>query len=401
MPTDEQIWLEVQERYETIPEIIKKTRNVSTLEQQFADKKQWYLDTPKRLAVIEKNKKEERKRLALADKKYLAERKQKGKTVYTQVELITKYPKVESLQTNTFTQQELHEYADILEQLTAARDLSQEYLQFQSLSRKKLFDYLTRAYGVFRAIQFSDVRNRTMGEIRNILINKKRSNLVRKNISDAYCFLSLVFNDADSKTIHLYANGFVLAMGYEIDEAGFSAFIKELGGLEKIRIASAKVRAADAGKLIPTYLKKAEESASMQSLNKSKKLTFQLDQGQGAYFNNDVFKQFCLVLVHVDPIDQIEIISQIPSTPSIEHHILTHLGTVAKTTNNKTWLADRDRIASILLKKNFKVFSDKEKKKAETEELKQKKLAATKKKAAALQKRYAKDRAKSKITTKK
>lgn len=400
MPSDEQIWVEVQERLAVFPESLRKSRNFTTPDQLFSQRKQWYLDTPKRLAAVAKEKQELSKRQAAADKKFLAERKQQGLPTYTQAELAIKYPADAKLQSETLTQQQLHEYADVLEQLQATSDLHRDYMQYQSLSRKSLFEYLARAYGIYQAITHSYTRQNTMAEVRGLLIANGRRSVVRANASDVHCFLALVFSDADSKTIHLYSNAFALAMGYEIDSADFASFIKDIGGLEKIRSAYAKVRAADAGKLIPAYVKKAEEYASLQALGSARRIVIQLGKGEGSQFRHDLLDQYCLLLAHVDPLDQIEIVGQLPSTKSIEAYALDRISTLAKKKGTGDWHADKKRAERQHLSSFLEAHDKKERMAAEAIEKKKKKQAASLKKAAALERRHKKQRQKSQAATK-
>ena len=57
----------------------------------------------------------------------------------------------------------------------------------------------------------------------------------------------------------------MLAYNYEIEPKSFQAFVDEMGGLEKIRHAFAKVAKADAG-VLHTDGKQADRAASYQML---------------------------------------------------------------------------------------------------------------------------------------
>ena len=401
MPTDEQIWEEVHAQLARFPDVVKKSRAFIGPDELFRQKKQWYLNTPKREAEDAARKKEEAKQKALAEKAFLAERKRQGKPVYTQEELVAKYPSDEKFKNVRLSVKELHEHADVISLLVPASDLRQEYMHFQSVSRKKLFECLSRAYGIYLDIVSSSVREKTIDGIKSLLITLGLKTVVKKNLSDIHCFISFVFNTSESKTVHVYANTFKIAMAYEIAPADYTAFIKtELGGIEEIRKAYAKVRAADAGKLKPAYLKTAEAVASVHSLNSIVGRTFQLGHGEGRAFQNDILDRYCLVLAHVDMLDQIEIISQVPSTPAIEKYLIDNIGQVAQEKGNAAWQKMRDASATHNLKKFLENHEAKEKKRAEKEALKKKKQEALAKKNAADERRFAKQRAKSQATPK-
>lgn len=399
MPTDKQIWAEVDAYLDAYPEVLKPIRKPPSREALFESKKSAYKNTPKRLAAEEKAKKDAISARAAADKAYIELRKSQGKPVITVKQFFEKYPKSE-LNAEKLSAQELHEHFDSLEQLLVAYGFRKKVARIEALSRSLLFSYLSKAYGLYRRINKSEVAVRTFREIRGLLWNDFKVK-THEDLPRASLLLKMVFEKTDDKTIHLYSRSFLIADSYDIEEDGFVDFIKELGGLEKIRKAYATVIAADAGKIVPAHVKIAEESASIKAISSHEPYIVQMKNGQTLQYENDIFGRFCILLVRKAALDQLEVICQVPSTTAFENYLLKWIGDEAKDRRLSKWQKwedDKEYARKIKVKEAIETSLDKAEKAIEKLAVKKKKEEALAKKNAAVAKRFAKQRMKSSET---
>lgn len=392
MPTDKQIWAEVDLKIASMPEPLKQ-RVLPSREQMFASKKAWYKDTPKRLAAQEKAEKAAAKKQADADKAYLALRKSQGKPIVSVEQVVKQFPGAVEENLSKVSQQKLHEFFDAFTLVSEAEVIQKKVTRIRALSRKFLFAYLAQTYGVYKRILRSESPDTTFEFIRGFLWKKHKIN-THSDIPRSSLLLKLVFEGASEKTIHLYTRAFQLADGYDVEEAEFSDFIKQLGGMEKIRKAYATVIAADAGKLITSFDKEAEYSASLNVLRgQSPMHVVELAGGQGASFRNDLFGQFCLVVAHIDPLNQLELYGQLPATKAIESDVLKRISEVQKAKGGQEWLQHKGKATASKAKQLKEEMIAKADMQLEKEAKDKKKAEALAKKNAALEKRYAKERA--------
>lgn len=393
MPTDKQIWAEVDAFLATYPEPLKKIKKPPSREELFDTKKAAYKATPARLKALALAEQEKAKAIKEADEAYLALRKKQGKPIVTLKELVKKYPKITF--DKTYTQQKLHEKAEILAQLEEVKKVSEQVERLEAVSRKLTMKYLSMAYGAYRSITKSEVAEETFASIRSSLWHvfniKTHADIPRPSL-----LLKMVFKETLEKTIHLYARSFMLADGYDVEQADFEAFIKDLGGLEKIRKAYATVIAADAGKLKPEYVKDAEYIATKTALHDLDAISIiQLQRNQCVGFKNDLLGYYSLMLTHLDPMGQLEIYTPIPSTKAIEKHVLDFIADIASNESSRIsakWHADKHQAEGRVLKMTNELLIEKEQKKQAKAALKQKKEAALAKKNAAVAKRFEKQR---------
>ncbi|PUE30831.1 hypothetical protein B9Z35_07200 [Limnohabitans sp. Jir61] len=395
MPTDKQIWAEVDAFLDAYPEAVKAIRKPPSRETLFKSKKSGYENTPKRLAAEAKAKKDKAIAIKEADKAYLTLRKKQGKPIVTLKELVAKYPHISF--ESSYTQQKLHETAEILEQLAALEKLRHEVNRVELASRRLQMKHLSEAYGVYRSINKCEFAEETFEKMRSALWNvfkiKTHDDLPRPTL-----LLKMVFKGVSEKTFHLYSRTFLIADSYDVLQADFESFITELGGMEKIRKAYATVIAADAGKLVPKYVKQSEEYASIQALGKLKPFVVQLSSGQTASFKNDIFGEYGLVLARSGTMDQLELYCHVPSTTAIENYVLKWVGDTAKDKKVSGWFADKDFAVSGNIKKGIVAYQEKVRKNEEKAVAKKKKEDARAKKDAAEAKRFEKQRANSKLT---
>lgn len=389
MPTDKQIWAEVDDYLAKYPEPLKKIKKPPTREELFNTKKAAYKATPVRLKAIAKAEKEKTKAIKEADEAYLALRKKQGKPIVTLKELVNKYPKITF--DKTYSQQKLHEQAEVLAQLDELKNVSDSVERLEAVSRKLMMKYLSMAYGAYRNITKSEVAEETFVSIRSSLWHNFNIK-THADIPRASLLLKMVFKETLEKTIHVYARSFTLADSYDVEKEDFEGFIKELGGLEKIRKAYATVIAVDAGKNIPAHVKQAEEYASMQLLRNHKPLELQLGNGQTSGYQNDILSGYCLLLARKVTMDQLEIYCQLPSTTALENHVLKWISDTAKDSEVAAWLADRDVAIKHNVKSSIKSQIEKEQAKHKSAAAKKKKDDAIAKKNATAAKRFIKQR---------
>lgn len=397
IPTDKQIWAEVDARLETIPAVIK-ARGQFDRQKLFDEKKAWYKDTPKREKELAAHRKKEAlKRAADAkvkaevDAAYLSIRKAQGKPILTTEQIKTMAAASgNKVDIKKISQQELYEKYEVFEQLSAAKNIYKKVTRLKAITRKLTFEYLTQTYGLYRKIRQSEVASQTFEEIRALLWNNFKIK-THYDIPQSSLLLKLVFEGLPEKTIHLYTRSIQLADGYDTEEKDFANFIKELGGMEKIRKAYATVIAADAGKWQPLYEKDAEFSASRHALlSKEPIMVLQLTRPEAAVFSNDIFKHFCLVVAHIDATNCLELYGQFPASEKIANEMIELVSINAKQAGTKSWLAHKAKASSLSTERLREKLITKQEKKDE----KDKKAATAAKKNAATARRFAKQREK-------
>ncbi len=401
MPTDKQIWAEVDARLETIPAIIK-ARGQFDRQKLFNEKKAWYKDTPKREKELAEHRKKEalkqvaeNKVKAEADAAYLSIRKAQGKPILTTEQIKTMVAasgnKIDIKKTS---QQELYEKYEVFEQLSAAKNIYKKVTRLKAITRKLTFEYLTQTYGLYRKIRQSEVASQTFEEIRALLWNNFKIK-THYDIPQSSLLLKLVFEGLPEKTIHLYTRSIQLADGYNTEEKDFISFIKELGGMEKIRKAYATVIAADAGKWQPLYEKDAEYSASRNELlGVTPFKVVQLTGPEASSFTNDIFDHYCLVVAHIDPMSQLELYGQWPGSNSIANEMIAAVSAKAKKAGTTSWKTHKAKASALSAER----LREKLIAKQEKQEAKDKKAAVAAKKNAATAKRFAKQRSKPKAS---
>ena len=397
MPIDKQIWAEVDARLETIPAIIK-ARGQFDRQKLFDEKKAWYKDTPKREKELAAQRKKEAlkqaaeaKARADADAAYLSIRKAQGKPILTNEQIKTMVAASgNKIDIKKISQQELYEKYEIFEQLSAVKSIYKKVTRLKAITRKLTFEYLTQTYGLYRKIRQSEVASQTFEEIRALLWNEFKIK-THYDIPQSSLLLKLVFEGLTEKTIHLYTRSIQLADGYNTEEKDFVSFIKELGGMEKIRKAYATVIAADAGKWQSLYEIDAEYSASRNTLLSKKPFkVVQLTGPEAAEFNNDIFKYFCLVAAHIDPMGQLELYGQWPGNAAIANEMIAAVSAKAKKMDTPSWKAHKVKASALSADR----LREKLIAKQEKQDAKDTKAAAAAKKNAATAKRFAKQREK-------
>ena len=360
-------------------------------------KKAWYKDTPKREKELAEHRKKEAlkqaaeaKARADADAAYLSIRKAQGKLILTNEQIKTMVASGNKIDIKKISQQELYEKYEIFEQLSAAKNIYKKVTRLKAITRKLTFEYLTQTYGLYRKIRRSEVASQTFEEIRALLWNKFKIK-THYDIPQSSLLLKWVFEGLPEKTIHLYTRSIQLADGYDTEEKDFVSFIKELGGMEKIRKAYATVIAADAGKWQPLYEKDAEYSASRNELLGAVPFkVVQLTGPEASSFKNDIFKHYCLVVAHIDPMSQLELYGQWPASAAIANEMIKRVSANAKKAGTPSWKTHKAKASALSAERLREKLISKQEKQDE----KDKKAATAAKKNAATAKRFAKQREK-------
>jgi len=336
MPSDSELWREVEKQLQVREKMKAIHPNIPSREEIFESRKKVHEQAVVRYEIEQQEAIEH----AEADRQYLDERRQQGKPVYSREELMTQYPTVPRLKESPLTVKEVQELGDVLQHLTTASQISVKWERVQALSRKLLFTYLSQAYGLYLRMRKSEFADKNFLHVRSLLWHKLKIE-THDDAPPASHLLKLILKDSLDKTIHLYARSFQLAEAYEVPEERYTEFVKEYGGLEKIRKAWATVLAADKGRL-PHYVRAIEESASLQTMVRFDAIAeIQLQPKAASRFANDILNQWCLVLAHVDPLDQISLIRQIPNSKALEREILKTITAHAKRYKSKVWEEQR------------------------------------------------------------
>jgi hypothetical protein len=261
--------------------------------------------------------------------------------------------------------------------------------------RLRMTHQLILAYGLYRKINKSESPSSSFGGIRALLWNRYKIR-THADIPNSSLLLKFIFEGISEKTIHLYTRSIQLADGYDVQESEFEDFIKQIGGMEKIRKAYATVKAADAGEVIDLNEKDDEFVASRNTLLEIEAFkTVELTAQDGWRFQNDLFGSRCLVLASIDAPYNLELFGQIPITPVIENEIIKYVTEQNKKNGNASWLSIKAAAKSLKSKRMREVLV----KNSEAQEAKEatavKKAANLKKKNDAFQKKILKTRSKS------
>ena len=392
MPSDKQIWAEVDKQLAVYPEVVKKVKGIPNRQDLFDRKKAWYTDAPKRLQqqqAAEKAKEAAAKKQAEEDKAYIALRKAQGKPVVTVKKFKTDFPNIKEDKLTQCSAKELHERYEMVGFIIEANAILGKYKRLQAATRELTYKYLSQTYGLYRRIIKTDAAEMTFESIKASLWDDYKIK-THYDSHRASILLKWVFDGLGDKTVHLYSRCFQLANGYDVDEADFTDFIKQMGGMEKIRKAYATVIGADAGTWRPAYVQDAENSASLNELLGQKPLTVvQLTGKEGAAFSNDMFGYYCLVVAHIDPLNQLELYGQWPANTAIENDILSRISNKNRVAGKANWVENKAKATALSAERLQKEIVTK----AEKQKAKEKKAEAAAKKAAATEKRFAKQRA--------
>lgn len=338
MPSDEEIYRQIDAKIARFAGLFERTgRPPMDRERMFREQKQWYLDADKRAADTQAAAEAQARFDAEADAAYIRVRQQQGKPILVQSELAKQYPECDRFKEGVkLSQRELHELADLWQLMTSAKVLRQRVRGFETQTLKKLFAILADAYALYRAICNSEQAHSVFDEMRGVL-KSIDGVTTHHDAPPATVLLKFLFKEGKDKTLLSYSRSFVLAYSYDVEPESFHAFIKEMGGLEKIRHAFAKVAKADAGAL-HTDGKQVDRAASYQTLWRLPVVArVQLDSSNRRRFSNDD-RGYCLVLGRKDPLDQLELQLQIPVTEQLERLILDHITDEAKRAGHKPWL---------------------------------------------------------------
>jgi hypothetical protein len=399
MPSDKQIWAEVDKQLAVYPEVVKNVNGIPNRQDLFDKKKAWYKDAPKRLQqqqAADKAKEAAAKKQAEEDKAYIALRKAQGKPVITVKRFKTDFPNIKEDKLAKCSAKELHERHEMVGFIMEARAILSKYKRLQAATRELTYKYLSQTYGLYRRIIKTDAAELTFESIKASLWDDYKIK-THYDSHRASILLKWVFDGLGDKTVHLYSRCFQLANGYDVDEADFTDFIKQMGGMEKIRKAYATVIAADAGTWRPVYVKDAEYSASLNELLGQKPLTVvQLTGKEGAAFRNDMFGYYCLVVAHIDPLNQLEMYGQWPANTAIENDILSRISNKNRVSGTTNWIENKAKATALSAERLQKKMATKD----EKQKAKEKKAAAAAEKAAATEKRFAKQRVASALVVK-
>lgn len=391
MPTDKQIWAEVDEQLARFPESFKLINRVPERQALFDQKKAWYLDEPKRQATADAALQKANKAKAMqidADAAYLELRKAQGKPIITIKKFKAQYPQIKEAVLKTYSQQKLHEAYEWVGFIVDAKAIQGRYIRLQAATKALTYQYLTKTYGLYRRIVKSEAADIAFDEIRAMLWNDYKIK-THYDIPRSSLLLKLIFEGALEKTIHLYTRSFQLADGYDVEEADFTDFIKQIGGMEKIRKAYATVKGADAGTWRPAYEVDAEYSASRNELLGAEPFkVVQLGRVEATSLKNDILENFCLILARIDPMSQLELYGQLPANSAITNDIIQRLTNKHRKAGTPSWLNHKAKSSAYSAEeKRLKLIDRGEKQAA-----KEKKAAAAVKKQEAANKGFAKKR---------
>lgn len=341
MPSDKKIWQEVDAELAAYPETFKKLNRVPERQKLFDKKKKWYQDEPKRREAAAKElKKQAHAKVAqiASDEAYLALRRVQGSPIITLKKFKADFPNLKEVDLVNATQQQLHEAYDLSVLIAEAKAIHKKITRIRALSRKYLLVYLAKTYGLYLKILRSSVSDVTFNDIQALLWNQYKIK-THHDTPKSSLLLKMVFEGASDKTIHLYTRAFQLASGNEVPESDFADFIKQVGGMEKIRKAYAIAYAANAGEWRPSYEVDAEYAASRNTLLEQKPFAVaHFLGGSVPRLKHDIFGHYSLVMARIDLNGQLELYAQLPGGHAIENQIVKLLSDKHRKEGTASWL---------------------------------------------------------------
>lgn len=385
IPTDDEIKLEVAERIKNTSQAeIDRLGGKAYPENLFNSIKRKYTNNkPVRVLTADEQ-----------EKAYITKLVAQGIPILEQDKLQDKFPRYQRFSGSKMTQNELQRHNQIATFMYAASAITHKVhaieQKYFTAGRKKLLETLGETYGLYRRIKQSDVSEETFDSFAATL--KAAFKIATHNDTpDATTMVKLLYVHMTDKTAHLYARAIQFAYMYEVEEADFHNFIKEVGGLEKIRKAYAMVLAADKGKKNVREFN-IDEVTTLNFLASIP--TFKvvpLTSQEANQIPQDDLK-YCYLLAHVDPMNELEIIAPIPISPQLQKLMLSSI--TQATQNNNEWQSLREKIASHTTAKEKEREAKKKVAASKKALLKQKKTASIAKKNAAFAKSAAKAAAK-------
>lgn len=397
IPSDEELLKEIQAKIM----VLSTPHNVAkfgkpNIQKLVDERRQWYVDKPKREAAYAKYDAERKKEAEKAERRYLRELKKLGKPIIKQDELKAQYPTVEVLQKRTLSQPELQRYAEMLSALGAASELYKEgqaiEQQYLAPGRIKMGELVGKAYGLYRRIEASALKDEIYEEMTKIL----KSNFgigVHVDTPNATLLLKMVFPTMKSKAAHQYGRALDFALSYEVAADDYAAFIKDYGGYEKIRRAYAKVLAADAGKLLPLQ-KQAAEVATLEFMSGLKPVVkVQLTAPEGRRLRQYQSAQgYHYLIAEIDMHNNMEILCAIPPGNGWEDNLMKHLEQAAKSLPD--WQEAYERLYGLLVKKSISKTVEKMAKAEQKAQYRAKRAEGQKKRDAAFKRKVERQRKK-------
>lgn len=405
IPADEEIWLQVDDEIERLKKLApifaktKKQIEIPSRDDLFIKKKEFLKQRIEQEKLKRVQEAEEVTKRKEADAEFLRRREEQGKPVVSINQLKLKHPYIVFLnEVENLTQEQLHDFSDFIEVYDAALALNKKITRVRVLGRNLLLEYLSQAYGIYRKITRAESGAFIFNELRATLQNKFDIK-THLDIPRPSILLKLIFADVSNKTINLYTRSFQFADANDIQAEDFPTFVRDLGGMEKIRKAYATVLAADRGELRPSYVKYAEDSASAHLLLSCEpNYVLQLTAPQASIFQNDILDRFCLIFARIDPMNQLEIYSQFPADKQLINRIIDKFTQVNKNKNNIEWHDQKRKVGlhkALQLEEKMALANKREQ---EKEAAAKKKEASIAKKNAATAKRFAKQ-AKNSVST--
>ncbi|BBU68546.1 hypothetical protein [Fluviibacter phosphoraccumulans] len=397
IPSDEELLKEIQAKIMVLstPHNVAKygKPDIQTL---IAERRQWYADKPKRAAAAAKYEAERKKEAEKAERQYRRELKKQGKPIIKQDELIVQYPTVAFLKERKLTQPELQRYAEMLSALGAASELYKEgqaiEQQYLVPGRKKMAELVAKAYGLYRRVEASTLKEEIYDEMANIL--KSHFGIgVHVDTPNATLLLKMVFPSMKSKAAHQYGRALDFALSYEVTADDYVAFIKEHGGYEKIRRAYAKVLAADAGKLLPLQ-KQAAEVATLEFMSGLEPVVkVQLTAPEGRQLRKYQSAQgYHYLIADIDMHNNMEILCAIPPGNGWEDNLMKHIEQAAQ--SHPDWQEAYERLYGLLVKRSISKTVEKVAKAEEKAKYRAKRAEGQKKRDAAFKREVERERKK-------
>lgn len=397
IPSDEELLKEIQAKIMVLstPHNVAKygKPDIQTL---IAERRQWYADKPKRAAAAAKYEAERKKEAEKAERQYRRELKKQGKPIIKQDELIVQYPTVAFLKERKLTQPELQRYAEMLSALGAASELYKEgqaiEQQYLVPGRKKMAELVAKAYGLYRRVEASTLKEEIYEEMAKIL--KSHFGIgVHVDTPNATLLLKMVFPSMKSKAAHQYGRALDFALSYEVAADDYVTFIKEHGGYEKIRRAYAKVLAADAGKLLPLQ-KQAAEVATLEFMSGLEPVVkVQLTAPEGRQLRKYQSAQgYHYLIADIDMHNNMEILCAIPPGNGWEDNLMKHIEQAAK--SHPDWQEAYERLYGLLVKRSISKTVEKVAKAEEKAKYRVKRAEGQKKQEAAFKRKVERERKK-------
>jgi hypothetical protein len=259
-----------------------------------------------------------------------------GGHVYTQEELCKKFNLKPDPNWTQERMQWIGEVGEFLQPILQLRKKAEATnTKYIVPGRKAIRKLVESAYELYVKASESSRRHDVFEQLRGRLASDGVT--VHKDAPDASVIIRTVFEDFDSKQVHLYGKSLEYAMEQKIATDKFSDFVAEEGGFEKIRSTALRAGKKEDLRLTQARMQSDEERAReiLEFRRTEPLIELELTQHQYAHLKPNVTvstpdknMDMVVLLAEMDPIDfkMCNVYGTVPMTPELRRAIEKTLG---------------------------------------------------------------------------